>query len=697
MADIINIAALATPLESFVKDMANFQTAVDGEMLALFIRACDMLQQQLQYLRDGHDKAVAKQDSLIEEIRQNHAARLEIHEAEAEESSGIADKYTALLSQALDCMTDGANLLMQWQSEGIDAQQQQQLINSMQALADTAANASYPEVAAVAHALTAFYRRATSNVEALDEGFFVLAHKGHDELDDMMDIIAAQQLVESADTLIEQLNQAPQFVDTEAQAGQAIVDSEEGTWPPLAAVETFEVDSLDDEAVASEISNEDKQWNALDTEEYGELPLAEIDEPDQPAQQAQDQAQQTPAAIIQFAQQIAAAEEELLEIFTEEVAELLELLEPIVADCLEQQSIDADSINEIKRILHTLKGGARLAELSVLGDVTHDYETMLEKAEAHHRFDADFFQQMAQYQQQLLQLIDFILSQGTLEQAQQIAATTPAFVAATAQAELPAETAVEAVIEASEMASAPSLSSNIDQALKNLAEELAQADPETIDIFMEEVMELAAQLESAASEWLANPEDIQQADELKRVLHTIKGGARMAELKTLGNITHDYESMIELAEAQQNFDQTFFASLQQYQDQVQSLVDSLSSSASAAAPAIEPVVVMAAPVSAPPQPIAEPPVAKVKLTISPDADEDLLTLFKDEAKEQIEMLKKHCDHMRDDVCMEFIKGYLTALQDYRDKYQSGFTQIQILYIGYHIYQWLSDRHLKETK
>ena len=69
----------------------------------------------------------------------------------------------------------------------------------------------------------------------------------------------------------------------------------------------------------------------------------------------------------------------------------------------------------------------------------------------------------------------------------------------------------------------------------------------------------------------------------------------------------------------------------------------------------------------------------------------------DEAKEQIEMLKKHCDHMRDDLCMEFIKGYLTALQDYRDKFQAGFTQIQILYIGYHIYQWLTDRHLKETK
>ena len=47
----------------------------------------------------------------------------------------------------------------------------------------------------------------------------------------------------------------------------------------------------------------------------------------------------------------------------------------------------------------------------------------------------------------------------------------------------------------------------------------------------------------------------------------------------------------------------------------------------------------------------------------------------DEAKEQIEMLKQHCNHMRDDLCMEFIKGYLSALQDYRDTYNAGFTQI----------------------
>ena len=67
-----------------------------------------------------------------------------------------------------------------------------------------------------------------------------------------------------------------------------------------------------------------------------------------------------------------------------------------------------------------------------------------------------------------------------------------------------------------------------------------------------------------------------------------------------------------------------------------------------------------------------------------------------EAKEQIEMLKTHCEPLRDELALEFIKGYIQALQDYRDKFNAGFTKIQILYIGFYIYEWLTDRH-KETK
>ena len=69
----------------------------------------------------------------------------------------------------------------------------------------------------------------------------------------------------------------------------------------------------------------------------------------------------------------------------------------------------------------------------------------------------------------------------------------------------------------------------------------------------------------------------------------------------------------------------------------------------------------------------------------------------DEAKEQIEMLKQHCDHLCGDLAYEFIKGYIQAIQDYRDRFQSGFTQMQILYIGYHIYKWLSDREQNKER
>ena len=41
--------------------------------------------------------------------------------------------------------------------------------------------------------------------------------------------------------------------------------------------------------------------------------------------------------------------------------------------------------------------------------------------------------------------------------------------------------------------------------------------------------------------------------------------------------------------------------------------------------------------------------------------------------------------------MEFHKGYMQHFKTTEIRYQSGYTQMQILYIGYHIYRWLTDR------
>lgn len=689
MAGMDSMAGLVTPLEGFVKDMANFHTVVDADMLSLFIRAAELLQGQLDLLRHGDSGKVAGFDAFIADVKQMHTARLESHEVDASQNNGLADKYTALLSEALDCMTDGAGLLQQWQFQGLDVEQQQQLVSCMQRLADTASKANYPEVAAVAKALADFYWRAMAHADELGEAFFALASRGHDELDDMMDIIAAQQIVEPANALIDELNHGNVFeslqlpvvedgedsIETALSLDALLQDDDDGipiltvdeevTALPLADVDDdAEIPLLGEENIftdATEAIESDIAVDAIeiDAEERLAEPVLAVAESVEVedvalAEQAFD-IENTP--IVRFAYQLASAEEELLEIFTEEAGELLELLEPIASSALNSNSIDGAAIAEMKRIMHTLKGGARLAELSVLGDLTHDYESMLEHAEVTQGFDAAFFAQMTNFQQQLMQLVDFALSRGTVEQAmrlaaQQIPVNKPVAVAVeTAQVDEVTETEVEQKAEVSVAES---------DILAILAAEFAAADKDTIDIFMEEVMELGTQLEAAANDWLANTDQTQHADALKRILHTIKGGARMAELGTLGTLTHDYESMIEHAEVQQNFNADFFSDMQRYQDQLQGMIDfliaganlTITTEADVIAPTViesasAPAPVVSAQVAQPFVPVlveAAPVVGRssepVKVAARDTAENELLALFLDEAKEQSEGIEE---------------------------------------------------------
>ncbi|GAB2890494.1 Hpt domain-containing protein [Microbulbifer echini] len=74
---------------------------------------------------------------------------------------------------------------------------------------------------------------------------------------------------------------------------------------------------------------------------------------------------------------------------------------------------------------------------------------------------------------------------------------------------------------------------------------LADIDPDVVDVFMEEAGDLIDELEELIQGWEEAPENVQQAEALKRVLHTFKGGARMAGLMGLGEVAHRFETAIE--------------------------------------------------------------------------------------------------------------------------------------------------------
>jgi chemosensory pili system protein ChpA (sensor histidine kinase/response regulator) len=67
---------------------------------------------------------------------------------------------------------------------------------------------------------------------------------------------------------------------------------------------------------------------------------------------------------------------DIAEIFAGEAAELLESIDATVVQAGDTDLAET-SLSELQRFLHTLKGGARMAGLSEMGDLSHDLETFL--------------------------------------------------------------------------------------------------------------------------------------------------------------------------------------------------------------------------------------------------------------------------------------------------------------------------------
>ena len=69
-------------------------------------------------------------------------------------------------------------------------------------------------------------------------------------------------------------------------------------------------------------------------------------------------------------------------------------------------------------------------------------------------------------------------------------------------------------------------------------------DPEVAAIFTEEATELIDASEHALSDWRGEPDSAEYRLALKRPLHTLKGGARMAGIMAMGDLSHELETLV---------------------------------------------------------------------------------------------------------------------------------------------------------
>ena len=203
--------------------------------------------------------------------------------------------------------------------------------------------------------------------------------------------------------------------------------------------------------------------------------------------------------------------------------------------------------SDLLRALHTLYGSARTAEVEEIAELCGG----LEKYVRHYlgRDDlsisdpgvqliddvsakvAIMLQQLANKNEKLqsdsglLQRIEDLIYEI---QRQNEAAENPV----TEEAPAPVEQAIEApATEAEEV---------VEETLVSYSD----VDDELVDIFLEEAEELLDSCENSLQRWNSNNADEESVMDLQRHLHTLKGGARMADLSPVGNLTHSLESLV---------------------------------------------------------------------------------------------------------------------------------------------------------
>ena len=370
---------------------------------------------------------------------------------------------------------------------------------------------------------------------------------------------------------------------------------------------------------------------------------------------------------------------DILPIFIEESEDLLESIDLAVQGWNDEPD-SKDPLEMLLRHLHTLKGSARMAGLLSLSEYAHNVESFLIGLEANpQQIDDGFFTQLLEYQDEIIRRIEIFgrVRDGTASVDDLESMTSapaiggPAAAASSTPAEavdLP-EPTPEARPDASPKPSPETVGASVEMDMPAVTEEIAveaasdrasdaaaaepagldvalpadEVDEDILPIFLEETEELLEGIDLSIQAWCDAPNQTDAFDVLQRHLHTLKGGSRMAGLNSLGEFTHNVESvLIGLQTNPVPLDDAFFVRLHEYQDEITRRVEIYTRFVRGDASPEEVASMAAAPADVAGETstgvsTTAPDAASEVMALPADAvDDDILPIFLEETEELLE-------------------------------------------------------------
>ena len=515
-AGIAPIAAVITPLERFIKEARAQNKRADRDAMELIEEVCGFLTQGLGQIADNPQAELPGTDAFLKKLEEVSTATLQSREAETDETAARTSPQLVqlFLNEGLDILLDADRILDEWATDPDKSQPRDILREELTRLTDGANEAQLLDVAELSEAIRQAYERTASNAIKPDEDYFVIVRAAHEHLINMMDQVAAGLTTVASEPLIE---------DLEALATEEPEQTEPDV--PNAFDEEFtddleEIDrSLDDEAGEAGDSASTKAEDET-------LPLAQTDEE---------------------------MDEELAAIFLEEARDLIDS----TADSLQSWSENTgntDLLRLLQRDLHTLKGGARLADIASIGDLSHELETLFEGLTENRLSVTEALSELLfRCHDRLAGMVDALEQQETLRPAPDLISEIHAYMDSATGSRPVTDVSDQSDDIGDEPLPIPDLEeSEPESDIEALAPtDLSHLDPELLGIFLEEAYELINSTGSALHTWTEDPTNRGVAAELQRDVHTLKGGAGMAGVDAIGDLTHVLEDLFEkVAEGQ---------------------------------------------------------------------------------------------------------------------------------------------------
>ncbi|MFT0212013.1 Hpt domain-containing protein [Pseudomonas sp. F1_0610] len=443
------------------------------------------------------------------------------------------------IEEAVDVTESANNRLEQWLLDPQDDQQLTALMRDLHTLKGGARMAGIEPVGNLAHAAESLYESIIQGRCQFMPELASIVQKAHDDLAQMVELLQAKQPLFNAS---QSLHALEQFTHTEN-----VIENINLT---ASVIPEQEIESGSADLKLAEDSFELPEFETAPRVEDIVLDEAVSIEPSLVPEKSAKPAQNNPTFSVDYT-------DEMIDIFLEEASDISESANNQLETWLENPT-DISQLSSLMRDLHTLKGGARMAGLQPLGDLAHETESIYEGLiSGKYAFEPNLAELLHRAHDEIAQLVELLVAKQPLFIAESTFRSFKTF-RETGQVELPSTSITEPSITEAPTASTTQ----------------STRDPELVEIFLDEAVDLLDNATHSLQNWVSDPNNLAQLASMQRDMHTIKGGARMAEIPEIANLAHELEFIYEdLSTERLKATHALFELMQETHDMLSVLLD----------------------------------------------------------------------------------------------------------------------------